>query len=421
MRRNVVTLGLGQFCGHAVLLAATPLLTRIYDPRDFGVFASYGALLSICSAVITLRYEAAIPLASSRRQALHLLVLSCCLALTLAVVSGALFLAATAAPLVPATISRMRPFAVVLAVNLAACGGYQALVFWMLHERDFQRLAVARLINGLGTASGQVGLGLASSDPAGLIIGHGLGFGAGLLWMGRSAISRARREPFTFAEIRAAAVHFSRFPKIGVWGALLGALGGHLPALLLAVLFGPLAAGWYLLAERCLSAPMSLLQIPLSRVYLREVADLLRVHPPDALRLYRRVVLGVLAVAAVPLCALMLVAPPLFEWAFGTEWGRAGDVCRVLAPLILLQVTWNSVRSTLDVLGRQDVDCVFAWVQVFLTAAALVVPWRCGANIDIAVAGLSVCGATAYLVALVTTDRLLSESSRRQHEVPSLG
>lgn len=410
--RNVITLGLGQLFGHAILLAGTPLLTRMYSPDDFGLFAIYGAVLSVCSVVVTLRYEAAIPLAANRKQAFHLLVLTLGIALALAALCGALFLLARDTALIHPHLAQLRSYAVLLAINLAACGGYQALTFWLLHERNFQQLAVARLMNSLAMVGGQVGLGLAGSGPAGLLIGHGLGYGAGCVWMGTLAFSRSKRVSISLGESLTAAARFSRFPRISVWGALVSALATHLPVLLIAAIFSPVAAGWYLLAHRCLIVPLSLLQVPLSRTYLSESADLFRERPQDMLRLYWNVVLIVLGTAAVPVAGFMLFAPMLFGLVFGVEWVPAGEFCRILAPLLLLQLAWNSVQSTLDILGRQDIDFSFACIQVALLTAALALSRHWGASVEVGVTTLSLAGSAGFALSLLVTARLLQLITR---------
>ena len=44
----------------AIPLAVSPILTRIYSPDEFGVFAIYIAIFYILSSFSTMRYELAI-------------------------------------------------------------------------------------------------------------------------------------------------------------------------------------------------------------------------------------------------------------------------------------------------------------------------------------------------------------------------
>ena len=59
-RKNILTLMAGTSIAQAFPIAITPILTRIYTPEDFGLFAIYMALASIISIIVTGRYELAI-------------------------------------------------------------------------------------------------------------------------------------------------------------------------------------------------------------------------------------------------------------------------------------------------------------------------------------------------------------------------
>lgn len=60
--RNVLTLMTGTTITQAIPIAISPILTRIYTPEDFGIFALYMSVVSIVSVVATGCYELAIML-----------------------------------------------------------------------------------------------------------------------------------------------------------------------------------------------------------------------------------------------------------------------------------------------------------------------------------------------------------------------
>ena len=49
--RNVVTLMTGTTIAQAIPIAISPILTRIYTPEDFGLYALFIALASIIAVV----------------------------------------------------------------------------------------------------------------------------------------------------------------------------------------------------------------------------------------------------------------------------------------------------------------------------------------------------------------------------------
>ncbi|QLK87927.1 hypothetical protein E3U36_07160 [Arsenophonus endosymbiont of Aphis craccivora] len=60
--RNVVTLMTGTTIAQAIPIAISPLLTRIYTPKDFGVLALFISIIAILGSIANARYELAIML-----------------------------------------------------------------------------------------------------------------------------------------------------------------------------------------------------------------------------------------------------------------------------------------------------------------------------------------------------------------------
>ena len=74
--RNVVTLMSGTTLGQAISLAVYLILSRLYTPADFGIFALYMSILSITNITATAKYELAVMMPREDREGLNLMGLS---------------------------------------------------------------------------------------------------------------------------------------------------------------------------------------------------------------------------------------------------------------------------------------------------------------------------------------------------------
>ena len=74
--RNVFTLMTGTTLSQAIPIAISPILTRIYSPEEFGIFALYMAFISIGAAIVTGKYEMAVLLPKKNENAKYLIVIS---------------------------------------------------------------------------------------------------------------------------------------------------------------------------------------------------------------------------------------------------------------------------------------------------------------------------------------------------------
>ena len=73
--KNVLTLMTGTTIAQAIPIAISPILTRIYTPEDFGVFALFIAITAILGTVANARYELAIMLPKKDEDAINIFAL----------------------------------------------------------------------------------------------------------------------------------------------------------------------------------------------------------------------------------------------------------------------------------------------------------------------------------------------------------
>ena len=75
-KKNVLTLMAGTTIAQAIPIAISPILTRLYSPEEFGLFALFLAIVSIFGVVATMRYEMAIVQPEKSEDAINLVFLS---------------------------------------------------------------------------------------------------------------------------------------------------------------------------------------------------------------------------------------------------------------------------------------------------------------------------------------------------------
>ncbi|MCG8507788.1 MAG: oligosaccharide flippase family protein, partial [Rhodospirillales bacterium] len=81
-------MAVGTVAAHGIMLAVTPMLTRLFDPSAFGVLAIYMAVVGLVGVVACFGFEAAIVLADDDRDASILLGLCLSSAFVWAALAG---------------------------------------------------------------------------------------------------------------------------------------------------------------------------------------------------------------------------------------------------------------------------------------------------------------------------------------------
>ena len=351
--RYVSVLATGSAIGQLAVILASPILTRLYSPEEFGVLAIYASLLGIIGTVAGLRYELAIPLTRTDGSAANILALTVlCVVFTTVLVFIIIALFGEQIS-VWTNVPRIAPYLWFLPLGVMLTGFYQAFNYWAIRHHDFNRISRTVIQQGVGGAATQVGLGLAHFGPLGLIVGQIIGQSAGLQELIRGAYRQDLQliSRINWQRIKQRARRYQRFPKYTTWSALANSSSMLLPPVLFATLFSLEIAGIYMLAYRTLLAPLSLVGSSIGQVFHAKAADALRNGTLEHLLL--KLFKGLLRISLIPLATIGYFAPDLFAFVFGEDWRQAGIYAQWMVPWIIAQFVVSPLSIIISVTENQ--------------------------------------------------------------------
>lgn len=373
----------GTTIAQAIPIAISPILTRLYEPTDYGVFALFVALVAFLSAAATGRYELAVMLPDTDDDADALVVLSAAIAAGFSAVLFAVVLlwrdwiaSRLGHPEIAAWL-----FLVPMSVFVTGC--YNALNYWLNRQKQYRRMSTNRMLqSGLGSVL-QLGMGAARLGVTGLIIGHFIGVfvTAGLLAYGFVRSLAKRPVGDLKGRIRHLAARYRSHPYHLLPAQWIGAAALQLPVLAISALFGSATVGFYALASRIVFLPSILIANAMGDVY-RQRASVLCRQNGEFRRLFL-VTLGTAAVlAAVPAVVLFLIAPDLFALVFGEPWRAAGDYARILVVAAFFQFVFTPVDKGALIVGATRY--IMAWHILRLTSfvAAILAGWGFSLSVE---------------------------------------
>jgi O-antigen/teichoic acid export membrane protein len=397
---NVAILTTGTALGQGITLLATPILTRLYLPDDFGIMAAYASVLSLLSVMVALKYDFAIPLPKDDDEAVNLVVVSIIsmLGVTLLTIAGILFLGSTLGPWLQAP--NLVGYLWLLPIGLIAVGFYQVLNFWAVRKEQFTVLAKTRVTQMVGRVVVQTIAGFLNFGAGGLIVGYVVGLSGGvgtlsrLLWQdSRELIRKVNR-----AGIISAATRYRRFPLISSWSSLINSLSQELPVLLISSYFGSDVVGWFYLSLRVLRIPFNLIGQSIAQVFYSRAS--LASHEGTLSTVTYQIYEQLTKVSFGPLLWLALVAPELFSLVFGSNWELSGDYSRWLAPSIFLLFLTTPLSAIVFVREKQRAELIFQVVLLIARWAVLYMAANSG-NASNAILGYSLVSSIILLVYLM--------------------
>jgi O-antigen/teichoic acid export membrane protein len=300
-----------------------------------------------------------------------------------------------------------------LPLSIFMFGCYQALNYWFTRNDRFREVSISQVARASSAAVFQLLSGLLFPSGAGLVGGQVFGqtsASLSLLWQSWCRDREVLFSGFDKVRMKSVARRFVSFPARSAPQALVNSVSQSLPVFLLGVLFNPLVAGLYVMAQRVVQAPAQLVGSSFRQSLLPQYARAVsRAHvlTPGFIRTTSfLILLGLPGVAA-----LVIWGPDLFAWGFGERWYEAGVYARWLVLGLWFDVAIPPATNVLTVLQRQGLQLVFEIVVIVLRASAIAV----GAWMHdplIAVAGFSLAGAASSCVLIIVSYHLTRQHDR---------
>jgi O-antigen/teichoic acid export membrane protein len=333
--KNILIVMTGSAVAQAIGFALTPVISRLYNPADFGIFGSFSAVSGVIAAAVTLEYSRALMLPKKDDDAINVFVVSCLSTFIIAFMCLAICLIFSA--FVNGLMKTDGIWALILLATATLIFGLnQSCQAWCVRVKAFKHTSASQVIRSVSSNSAQIGFGLLKSGSPGLIVSSILAdLLAGINLM-RVLIPDllALRHAVRWERMKQLAAEYRDFPLYSASQGVINAVSAGLPVLLLNHFFGIAVAGAYAFGMRILHAPMSFVLTALRQVLFQKAAE--TQHQGRLLSpLYIKITAGLFGIALLPSMVLLIWAPPIFTWVFGSQWQTAGIFARSLVLWML--------------------------------------------------------------------------------------
>jgi lipopolysaccharide exporter len=358
--RQVMTLFTGASLGQLVALACSPLIARLYEPREFGIFALLSSLTGVLTVISGGRYDIAMMLPKEDEDACQLLYLS--LGLNLVAFFLILGLSALSHLLLADWLIKNHLYGWLYTAPLLVLGGglTQVTSLWLNRKKEYVILARTRLFLTFLTLSLNLCFGFLHWGFAGLLYSSlitQLLFSTYLLWQlhhqGVFSI------PVSWLRVKKLAYTYRDFPRINGMQSLIDTAQASFFIVMISQFFGATTLGWYSYARKMLAAPLAPISASITDVLYQKASEIYA-HDGDLKSFVRKIIrLGLASVLPAMLFAWLL-APPLFSWVFGERWLEAGQYARLISPWIFVNFLSTLVGYLPMIVKEQKMDLILA-------------------------------------------------------------
>ncbi|MAZ57181.1 MAG: hypothetical protein CMD73_01385 [Gammaproteobacteria bacterium] len=343
---NVIKLIFGTGVSQIIFILSSPLLSRIYSPESFGVFATFFAIISILSAFTSGRYELATVLPSKNYNSNNLVLL------TIFVSLFSTFLLSLLIFIFNDSIEDIFNFDIstwifLIPLGILAVNIFNIFTYHNIRLKKYEDLSTSKIIKSASLVLIQVSIGIFDKSVFGLLVGHIFSHFIGSIKLFFNSLKNNLLEDMSLKKIKDLSYKYSNFPKYDAPSSILDIASIQLPFLLMIKIGGEIVSGNFFLASRVISIPSALIGQSMGQVYFQELNEAKNMKGFSS-NLLKNTIKKLIIIAAPFTVFIYFLSPYLFPVIFGDKWILGGEIAQYLAILSLIQLITVPLSSTLS-------------------------------------------------------------------------
>ncbi|MDC3287642.1 oligosaccharide flippase family protein [Candidatus Marinimicrobia bacterium] len=345
--KKIGILILGTFTAQLITIAVTPILSRIYTPEDFGVFAIIFSISGILSTFIGGRYEVAIVQPRKISKSLNLALIS-----SIGMILSTIFLIIIYL-FFEENILKLTKFenSFLLYSPLIALfiGLFNILNMLNTKLENYKSIAIAKILKSITQNFLPIILACFSVNSINLLIGYFGGFFATYFTlMKKEFLQRLFSNHVSVKNLFSVLKEYKNFPLLSAPASLVNTISQQLPFIFIYYIGGEAINGFYFLASRIISIPVTLIGVSFGQVFYKEVTSRLNDKTPLMPLLIDSI--KKLLIIAIPFFLLIfLLSPYFFPILFGQDWVDSGKIAQYLGFIFVIKFVVSTTSHVLSI------------------------------------------------------------------------
>jgi len=370
-KRNLISLITGTSLAQAIPIGISPILTRIYTPDDFGLAALYLSCVSVLAIIATGRYELAITLPASDKEAANVVsfTIKLCAVISLLLYLPIVLFGDQIAHLLGN--ASIRPWLHLLPVSVSVSCFYQILRYWRNRLAQYKAMSADCVQQSVLSSAFNLSLG-SSHLPGAIILGPAVGQTISTALIGRKVWNQDHNlfQATTIDSESAMASRYSQLPTFVAPAQLVGMVGTQMPTFILSNLFSLNLLGSFSLAYKIINLPSALIANAIGDVY-RQQAAIAYNERGEFRYIFLKTLQQTVLLSFFPFFIIYIVSPQLFTFVFGPDWRIAGEFARILTVAAFFQFISTPLDKGALIVGANRY--IFYWHMIrFLSFVSLV-------------------------------------------------
>ena len=397
--KNTVILSSGTLIAQALPVLFYPILSRIYSPDDFGLYASVMVISPFITLIASGSYEGAI-LITRTKQDEHDMIGYILLRSGVVVVSLMTVLFFFDRDIL--TFLNRTELAGLLYVPVIGSFfivTYNCFNEYCVKNGYFSELARNKIINTSSISMSKLICGLQNHFHNGLLIGDLLGrFVAAIVLAYRAfVLGNDHFLAINYKRFKDLKYRFNQFPRVMLPDQLLDNLAASVHVFFVGAYFSNEILGFMTMSLSLLYVPVTVITSAIKDVF-RKKANEQFLLAGDIRPLFKKLILRI-AFVSIPLSVpIYFLLPTAFEIFLGKEWVTAGSYAQILLPIIVMNFVSMSTSGVFVIVQKMRVSLYWQIYSLITTILALVVGVFIYGSIESTLFWFSLSRSSSYLL-----------------------
>ena len=368
--RNVLTLMTGTTIAQAIPIAISPILTRVYTPEDFGIFALFFAMIAIFGSISNGRYELAIMLPEKDEDAINIFALGFMITFTMSLILLILVILFHDFIISFLENDKIGIWLYFVPFTVFFIGFFNILNYFNTRKKEYKNIANAKIIKSIVLAIVQLSIGIIKQGATGLITGQILSQLFANWQLFKTIIKdKILLSHISLKNIWSQAKRYKNFPKFSLMGVFANELSIHFTNILISSFFTVTTLGFYSLVQKILGMPSVLIGSSIGQVFFQEATEE-KIKKGNAISVFTRTLKKLLIIATVAFGLLFFIVEDLFAFVFGENWRIAGTYAQIVIPLFFIRFISSSVSTIYDIFDGLKIELIW---QVTLLLGIIII------------------------------------------------
>jgi O-antigen/teichoic acid export membrane protein len=336
-------LALGTLISQIFLISSTPLITRLYSPEVFGIFALFTAITSVFVPIVCGRYNIAMIVVKKNNEGNALFNLSLILSLVFCLFLLIIFFFGEIPLKKLLNAEKLNFWWFFIPVIIFLSSSREIIKSYLNRVKNYSLISKSEIFFSVIKVTFLLSLGYLGYSFNGIFIADIISFMATIIFLIFFLKKIKKNFLIKKKKLYEVAKKYKEFPIYQSTSTLINTIRVVLPVFFLTKYFDSDIVGYYSLILMSIFYPLSFISKSISMIHIKKVAELIQKRT-NVTNYIKKLTFILIFIILVPVFIVLFFGEEIFSFVFGKEWILAGN----LASILIIGLGFQFVISTLS-------------------------------------------------------------------------